>query len=159
MAVSCFIAKDFQEWCKKIAQATPNLELIEVLKKYYTLYAKFRIKDVALTQTIGIKIEISVREGKWKKDKNYTLMNLKSEVTPITVMAQVASLEQIKKEKLMVSPLRVRDIFDLWFIRQTLKEPGKMDFSRFKASQVKRELHRLLPEGKQRLIETWLPKD
>lgn len=151
--------KDFREWCRKISQATPNLELIEALRKYYTLYAKFRVKDSVLTQTIGIKVEISVRKEKWEKGKNYTLMNLKSEVTPITVMAQVASLEWIKKEKLMISPPRIRDVFDLWFIGQTLKEPVKMDFGQFSAGQVKRELHRLLPEGKQRLIETWLPKE
>ncbi|RLC26333.1 MAG: hypothetical protein DRH56_04680 [Deltaproteobacteria bacterium] len=151
--------KDFREWCKKIARATPNLRLIEALRKYYTLYAKFKVLDAVLPQTIGIKVEISVRKGKWEKGKDYTLMNLKSEVTPITVMAQVASLEWIRKEKLAISPPRIRDIFDLWFIGQTLKKPVKMDFSQFKASQVKRELHRLLPEGKQKLIETWLPKE
>lgn len=151
--------KDFQGWCKNIAQATPNLELIEALRKYYTLYAKFRVKDAVLPQTIGIKVEISVRKEKWEKGKDYTLMNLKSEVTPITVMAQVAGLEWIRKEKLTISPPRIRDVFDLWFIGQVLKKPVEMDFSQFKASQVKRELHRLLPEGTQRLIETWLPKE
>ncbi|MBU0618675.1 nucleotidyl transferase AbiEii/AbiGii toxin family protein [Patescibacteria group bacterium] len=151
--------KDFQEWCTKIAQATQNLELIEALKKYYTLYAKFRIKDPVLPQTIGIKVEISVRKEKWTKGKDYTLMNLKSEMMPITVMAQVASLEWIKKEKLTIFPPRIRDVFDLWFIGQVLKQPAEMDFSQFKANQVKRELHRLLPEGKQKLIETWLPKE
>lgn len=151
--------KDFQEWCKKIVKAVPNLELIEALKKYYTLYAKFRVKEPMLSQEIGIKVEISVRKEKRKKDKDYTLMNLKSEVTPIAVMAQVASLEWIQKEKLTISPPRIKDIFDLWFIGQVLKKPVEMDFSKFKASQVKRELHRLLPEGKQRLIETWLTKE
>lgn len=150
---------DFQDWCEKISQATPNLELREALKKYYTLYAKFRVKDTVLPQTIGIKVEISVRKEKWEKGKDYTLMNLKSEVTPITVMAQVASLERIKKEKLSISPPRIRDVFDLWFIGQTLREPAPMNFSQFKTSQVKRELHRLLPEGKHKLIETWLPKE
>ena len=151
--------KDFQEWCRKIAQATPNLELIEALKKYYTLFAKFRVKDAVLSQEIGIKVEISVRKETWEKGKDYTLGNLISEVTPITVMAQVVSLEWIKKEKLTISPPRIRDIFDLWFIGQALKKPVEIDFSQFKIGLVKRELHRLLPEGKQKLIETWLPKE
>jgi len=151
--------EDFQEWCKEIAQATPNLELIEALKKYYTLYARFRVKDAVLAQTIGIKVEISVRKEKLEKGKDYTLMNLKSEVTPITALAQVASLERVKKEKLTISPPRIRDIFDLWFIGQALKEPVEMNFGQFKASQIRRELHRLLPEGERRLIEAWLPKE
>lgn len=150
---------DFRQWCKKIAQTTPNLELIEALRKYYTLYAKFRVKDATLSQTIGIKVEISVRKEKWEKGKDYILMNLKSEVTPITVMAQVASLRRIKKEKLTISPPRIRDVFDIWFINKTLKKSVEMDFSQFKAGQVKRELYRLLPRGKQGLIETWLPKE
>ena len=150
--------KDFQTWCKKTARTTPNIELVEALKKYYTLYAKFRIKDPALPQTIGIKIEISIRKEKWEKSKDYILMNLKSEVTPITVLAQTASLERIQKEKQTISPPRIRDIFDLWFIGQSLKKPISLDFGKFKNNQIKRELYRLLPEGKQKLIKTWLSK-
>lgn len=147
---------EFQKWCQKTAQENPNLELIEALKKYYTLYAKFRVTDPVLFQPIGIKIEISTRKEEWEKGKDYQLKNLKSEVTPVTVLAQVITLERLLKEKQNISPPRIRDIFDIWFITQTLGKPVPMDFKGFKTPEVKRELHRLLPEGEWRLIETWL---
>lgn len=150
---------NFQDWCKVTAQANPNLELIEALKKYYTLYAKFRVKDPVLTQAIGIKLEISVRKEKWEKGKDYTLMNLRSDVTPLTVLAQIASLEWVRKEKQNISPPRIRDVFDIWFIGQALKEPKEMDFTGFSAKSVRRELYRLLPEGNRKMLETWLPKE
>ena len=150
---------EFINWCKNTSQKNPKLKLIEAIKKRYTLYAKFRVVDEVLPRSIGIKVEISTRSGKFIKDKDYTLVNLASEVTPITSLAQVATLERIKKEKRSISPLRIRDVFDLWFIGQGLKEPVEMNFSQFKLDHVKRELHRLLPQGERKLIETWLPKE
>ena len=150
---------EFINWCENTSQKNPKLELIEAIKKHYTLYAKFRVIDEVLPRSIGIKVEISTRDDKFIKDKDYTLVNLASEVTPITSLAQVATLERIKKEKQSISPLRISDVFDLWFIGQMLRKPIEMDFSQFKLDQVKKDLHRLLPQGERKLIETWLPKE
>lgn len=152
-------AREFQDWCKLTAQFNPNLELVEALKKQFTLFALFKVKDPAIPAIISIKIEISRRLEKWEKDKDYTLMRLKSEITPLTVLAQVASLERIEKEKRSISPLRIRDIFDLWFIDKRLDKKYSMDFSGFEVKEVKRELNRLLTRGTRRLIESWLPKE
>lgn len=151
--------KEFQTWCEQTAKATPYMELDETLQKYYTLYAMFKVKDLTLPATVSIKIEISVRKEQWEQDKDYKLMRLRNEVTPVTVLAQVASLERIEQEKRRISPARVRDVFDLWFIGQVLKKDYSMDFSRFTAKEVKRDLHRQLAEGKRRMIEQWLPKE
>lgn len=150
---------EFQKLCGEIATNNEYVELVEAVKKTFTLFAIFKIKDPALPATISIKVEISVREEQWVQDKDYTLMRLQSEITPITALAQVASLERIGKEKSSIAPARIRDIFDLWYIGQHLNKPYKMDFSAFPIIEVKRELHRLLAEGARRLIEPWLPKD
>ena len=86
-------------------------------------------------------------------------MQLKSEITPITVLAQVATLERIEEEKKRINPQRIRDIFDLWFLSQQLKKDYKMDFSDFDPKEVRRDLHRLLTQGQRRLLEQWLPKE
>ncbi len=151
--------EEFQKWCQTTAEANSNLELIEALKKYYTLYAKFRVTDSVLSQPIGIKIEISTRKEKWEKGKDYQLKNLRSQVTPVTVLAQVIDLKRLLKEKQSISPPRVRDIFDIWFINQSLGQRVSMDFKGFKTTEVKRELHRLLPEGEWQLIKKWLTKE
>lgn len=83
-------------------------------------------------------------------------MPLRSAVTPIMLLAQVASLERIEKEKLSINPPRIRDIFDLWFIGQQLKKDYKLDFSGFNPKEAKRELHRLLAAPQRRLVEQWL---
>ncbi len=150
---------EFQDWCKLTAQYNSNLELVETLKKRFTLFALFKVKDPAIPSTISIKIEISTRLKKWEKGKDYTLMRLRSEVTPLTVLAQIASLERIEKEKRSISPYRIRDLFDFWFIGQILGKNYQMDFSGWEAKEIKRELHRLLTKGARRLIESWLPEE
>ena len=148
---------EFKRWCRETAKDNLYLELKEALKKRFTLFALFKIKDPALAGiTISIKVEISVRYGKWEKGKDYKLLKVQSEVTPLTLLAQVASPERIEKEKLAISPKRVRDVFDLWFLGQILKKNHEMDFSGFKPGEVKRELNKLLPLGARRLIEPWL---
>ena len=150
--------REFQAWCKETAESNPYMKLTEALKKKFTLFALFKIKDPTLPAIISIKVEISLREEMWEKEKDYILMRLKSGITPLTVLAQVASLKRIQKEKKSISPPRIRDIFDLWFIGQQLNESYQMNFSGFKATEVKRELNRLLSLGSRRIIEQWLPE-
>lgn len=150
---------EFKGWCELTAKFNPNLELVEALKKQFTLFALFKVKDPVLSVPISIKVEVSTRKEKWEKGKDYTLMRLRSDVTPLTVLAQVVSLERIEREKRCISPFRVRDIFDLWFIGQKLGKNYPMAFSGWEAKEVKRDLNRLLSKGARRLIESWLPKE
>ena len=150
--------KKFQKWCQEMDKDNAYLKLAEAVKKKYTLFAIFKVIDPALSQTISIKLEISVRKQPWQKEKDYQLISLKSQVTPLTVLAQAASLEWIEKEKLSIQPPRVRDVFDLWFIAQKLNKNYQVNFGQFKPQEVKRELNRLLPLGSRRLIESWLIK-
>ncbi|OGM27002.1 hypothetical protein A3D00_01875 [Candidatus Woesebacteria bacterium RIFCSPHIGHO2_02_FULL_38_9] len=149
----------FKKWCREATSNNPYLELVEVLKKYYTLFALFRVKDPSLRQGVTIKIEISLRSKKYIKGKDFSLVRLASEVTPLTALAQVATLERIRREKENIIPLRIRDIFDLWFINQKLKNTYNVNFGKFERQEVKRELHRLLSAGSWILIESWLKKE
>lgn len=150
--------KKFQKWCRETERDNPYLKLAEAVKKKYTLFAIFKVIDPALSQTISIKLEISLRKQNWQKEKDYQLIGLKSQVTPLTVLAQVASLNWINKEKLSINPIRIRDVFDLWFIAQKLNKEYQVNFGQFKTHEVKRELNRLLPLSSRRLIESWLIK-
>jgi hypothetical protein len=79
-------------------------------------------------------------------------------VTNLTILAQVATLEQIEKEKLTIDPTRVRDIFDLWFIGQKLGKTTPLNFKGWDMRIVRRELHKFLPEQDRRLFAQWLPE-
>lgn len=150
--------EEFQKWCEETTKDNPYLELGEAIKKQFTLFALFKVKDPTLAVTISIKFEISTRDDKWMTEKDYTLMKLQSEVTPLTALAQVASAKRIEEEKLRIQPKRIRDMFDLWFLGQIIKKPYRMDFGEFKPGEVKRELYKLFSLGARRLIEPWLPK-
>ncbi len=151
--------KVFKSWCKQTARSIPYLRLDEALRKYFTLYAMFKVKDPSIPETISIKVEISTRRENWLIERDYQLLTLRSAVTPITVLAQVASLAKIEREKQTINPPRIRDIFDLWFIGQLLKKDHRLDFSSFSPKEVKRELHRMLAAPHRRLLEPWLPKE
>ena len=131
---------------------------MDLTQKYYTYFGLLRIKEGFMDQAFSIKFEASIRPVNLKKDIDYNLLALNSRVNNLTVLAQVESLQQIEKKKEKINPLRIKDIFDLWFIGQKLGEPVFMDFSQWKTEEIRRELFKFLPEKDKRLVEQWLSK-
>lgn len=152
-----FDKKALDKLFKSTADQNEVLKLIETRQKFFTYFALFKVKEEFTPQAFSIKFEASVRPVNWQKDKDYKLLALNSKVTNLTILAQVANLERIEQEKLTINPSRVRDIFDLWFIRQKLGKPTSINFKSWDARVVKRELHKFLPEQERRLLEQWLP--
>ena len=147
-------SEDFINVCKEIATNNQGIEIGEALKKFNTLFALFKVTDSSISQNFSIKIEISTREEDLKKDKDYSLVLLKSSVSPINLIANTFSLEKILSDKLLIEPKRIRDVFDIWFIRQNLGDKNiKMDFKNFNKNEVKRELNKLLPVSYRGLVE------
>lgn len=145
-----------KELLKKISDQSTSLQLKEALQKKFTYFGLFKVKEDFLKQSFSIKFEASIRRVKMIRDRDYKLVALKSSVTSLTVLAQVASLEWIKKEKENIKPARIRDIFDLWFINQKLGRSTKMDFKGWDVRIVRGELHKLLPLNERRLLKQWL---
>jgi len=146
--------EDFINLCKEIATNNPNIELVEALKKFNTLFALFKVSDPSISQNFSIKIEVSTRKEDLKKDEDYSLILLKSSVTPVSMIANTFSLKKILKDKLSIEPKRIRDVFDIWFVKQNLGDKDiKMDFSGFNKNEVKRELSKLLPVNYRGLVE------
>lgn len=141
---------------KRVADQYETLELIETIQKKYTYFGLFRVNEAFTAQAFSIKFEASIRPVNWKKDRDYKLLTLNSKVTNLTVLAQVASLEYMEKEKRTIKPLRIRDIYDLWFIAQKLGKSASMDFGGWSRKKVKQELHKFLPKKGRRLLEQWL---
>lgn len=156
--VSEFDKEKLDGLLKTIANQYEALRIIETIQKKYTYFGLFRVKEAFMGQPFSIKLEASVRPVDWKKDKDYKLLALGSQVTNLTVLAQVASLERLEQEKRTINPPRIRDIFDLWFIGQKLGKSIPMDFGDWEARVVRRELHKFLPQKDKRLLEQWLPK-
>jgi len=83
---------------------------------------------------------------------------IKSEVSPLTVLARVATLLSILREKKDALKHRkaARDIFDYWYINQLLRKEAKIDLSGYDKMLVKSELHRLLAKPYWRVVDSWL---
>ncbi|MBW6441974.1 nucleotidyl transferase AbiEii/AbiGii toxin family protein [Patescibacteria group bacterium] len=146
--------KDFIDVCENIATNNPNIELVEALNKFNTLFALFKVSDSSISQNLSIKIEISTRKEDLKRDKDYSLILLKSSISPINLIANTFSLEKILTDKLDIETKRIRDVFDIWFIKQNLGDKDiKMDFSGFNKNEVKRELNKLLPVSYRGLVD------
>ncbi len=143
---------------REIASQNDALEIMDLTQKHYTYFGLFRVKEDFMNQAFSIKFEASIRPISLKKGTDYNLLALSSRITSLTVLAQVENLSQIKKEKKTIDPLRIRDIFDLWFIGQKLGEPVSMDFRQWKTEVIRRELFKFLPEKDKRLVEEWLSK-
>lgn len=148
----------FINFLKEVANKYPTVIDIATNDKFYTLFSLVKIREDYLGRTFSIKIEISKREGEWIKDRDYSQRIIRSEATPLTVLAQVVSLERILEEKEDAFKNRkvARDVFDHWYINQLLKREIKVDFSGYNKEQAKSELHRLLARPYWRMVDAWL---
>ncbi len=126
--------------------------------KFYTLFAIAKIREDFLPRAFQIKIEISKRKGRLAAGKDFTERVITGQATPLTVLARVASLELILKEKedALKNRKAARDLFDYWFINQLLKKDVKVDLTGYDKSLAKSELHRLLPRSYWKVVDSWL---
>lgn len=153
-----FNRQKFIQFLKELEKKYPAIIAIEANEKYYTIFGLIRIKEDYLDRNFSIKVEVSKREGEWLEDKDYSNKIIKSEVTPLTVLAQVASLERIleEKEDAIKNRKAPRDIFDFWYINQLLHKEVKPNFEDYNKERTKAELHRLLPRTYWKVVDSWL---
>lgn len=147
----------FTSFLKETSKKYPGVLKVETNDKFYTIFALIRIKEEYLERTFSIKVEVSKRKGEWVKGKSYTEMVIRSDITPLTVLAQVASLPKIleEKEDALKNRKAARDVFDFWYINQLLKKEVKPSLEGYNKEQAKSELHRLLPRYFWRVVDSW----
>jgi len=92
-----FSKKKLDRLLKGIASQNDALKIMDLTQKYYTYFGLLRIKEGFMDQAFSIKFEASIRPVNLKKDIDYNLLALNSRVNNLTVLAQVESLQQIKK--------------------------------------------------------------
>ncbi|OGE25116.1 hypothetical protein A3C26_02150 [Candidatus Daviesbacteria bacterium RIFCSPHIGHO2_02_FULL_39_12] len=148
----------FTSFLKELEHTYPAIISVEAKEKYYTIFGLIKIKEDYLNLAFSIKVEVSKRKGEWIKDKDYSDKIIRSEVTPLTVLVQVAQLERIleEKEDAIKNRKAPRDIFDYWYINQLLKKEVKVRFEGYDKTHTKAELHRLLSRTYWRIIDSWL---
>ncbi|MBI4672021.1 MAG: nucleotidyl transferase AbiEii/AbiGii toxin family protein [Chloroflexi bacterium] len=151
-------AEKFAAVLQRSTNKYPAIVGIESRAKFYTLFAGAKIKENFLTRAFQIKIEISKRKGKLVQGEDFTERVITSQHAPLTVLARVATLELMLREKkdALKNRRAARDVFDYWFIHQLLKQEAQVDLTGFDIELAKAELHRLLPRSYWRVVDAWL---
>jgi len=149
--------EDFKRACLAAARNVPEAALVEALAKHYTLFALFQFRIPYIARPFSMKIEISVRKEPWKQGRDYELKLLSSEVTNMTALAQVATLERMHKDKRKAfeSRRQPRDLYDLWFLSEKLGGDFDPDTAGIPPSVLRRELRKYLPRSHWRLVDKW----
>jgi len=134
----------FSSLVKKILSPFSELSITDLEEEYYTYLAEIKVTQNYLPFPFRIKIEISKREI---KDYQWELKLLSSPAAVIQVMAQVATLEQIYKDKLacLKGRAKPKDLFDLWYISQKLNIPYTPQKISLNKKEVIRDLRKYLP--------------
>jgi predicted nucleotidyltransferase component of viral defense system len=156
-ALTSIEEKDFKKASLAAAKSVPEAVLIEALVKHHTLFALYQFRIPYVGRPYSMKVEISIRKEPWKQGRDYELKLLTSEVTNMTVLAQVATLERLGRDKRRAFEARrqPRDIYDLWFISQKLDREFEPDAAGIPPSVLRRELRKYLPRSHWRLIDKW----
>lgn len=151
-------AEKFSQFLKRVEKRYPAIVSIDTRSKFYTLFAIAKIREEFLPRAFQIKIEVSKRKGSLTKGKDFTERVIAGQTAPLTVLANVASLELILREKedAMKNRKVARDVFDYWFINQLLRRDVKVDLKGYDKSLAKGELHRLLPRSYWKVVDKWL---
>jgi len=141
---------DFKKIIKDIAKKY-NLEISDLQNKKFTFLAEFKIKEDFLTLPFSLKIEIRKKILK----KGFELRLLNSPISNFNVLLFVLDLKTIKKFKKLAFKNRKepRDLFDLWFISQKLKEQFKKPKIKIDKKTIKQTLNKYLPVNYHKIID------
>lgn len=148
---------DFARAAENAISAVAHATLVEAVAKRFTLFALYRLQEAYLPYSFSIKLEVSTRAEAWEQGRDFTLRLLSSPVTPISVLAQAATLERlwVDKEAALAERRQPRDLYDLWFIAQRLRQPFTPDLSGFDRLALRRDLRKVLPMNHWPVIDQW----
>jgi predicted nucleotidyltransferase component of viral defense system len=140
----------FKKEIEKISQKL-NLKITDLYNKFYTLLAEFQIKEDFLVLPFKLKIEVRKKIIK----KGYETRLLFSPCVNFQVLLYVLEIQKLKefKEKALKERKDPRDLFDLWFISQKLKEPFKKSKINIERKKIKQTLSKFLPLDYKGVIE------
>ncbi|MEW6405400.1 MAG: nucleotidyl transferase AbiEii/AbiGii toxin family protein [Chloroflexota bacterium] len=148
----------FVSVAEAISREIPQVTLSEALTKHFTFFALYKVREPFLPFAFSIKLEISRREETLVREQDFVIRLLTSPVTPVSALAQVATLERLQKDKAtaMADRHQPRDLYDLWFIAQKLRQPYYTpDLSGFDQRAIRRELRKVLPKDHWQVIDLW----
>ncbi len=156
ISIKHFKFSEFKDFIEDVAEVNKGQWLVKDIKeKRNTMFALFLIEDEKLKHNFSLKIEMHIPIEKVSLDSRLAL--IKSPVSINEPLLLVPTIKELKKlkENALVARRKARDIFDLWYISQVLRESfllsGKMP--RYSKREFKNELQVFLPIKYYKVIE------
>lgn len=138
---------EFENFIMKTAESRPNWTVKDLKDKRQTIFALILVKDEKLKHSFSLKIEIHKPAKKIELETNLSL--IKSPVSIVEPLLSVPTLKALKKlkEDALHGRKKARDIFDLWYIAQTLRENFELpeNLPHYEKREFKNELQVFLP--------------
>lgn len=113
---------EFEKFIQEVTEKNPFWKLKDIKNKRNTMFALILIKDEKLKHSFSLKIEIHKPAKKVILKTELSL--IKSPLSIAEPLLLVPILSELKKlkENALASRKKARDIFDLWYISQVLRE-------------------------------------
>jgi predicted nucleotidyltransferase component of viral defense system len=138
---------EFRQMINGIVDNNSNWKLSDIKDKRQTLFAVIVIKDEKLKHNFSIRIEI--HKPSKKVDFKNELKLIKSPTSILDPLILVPDLKVLKDLKIaaLKNRKKARDIFDLWYLAQVLKEKFELPQSlpKYSKREFKNELQVFLP--------------
>lgn len=135
--------KQFSATVKKINTQFPETTISDLRNKYYTFLAEYKISDPLLPQNFSLKVEISKRQSEYGR----SIRLFASPTTNLQAMLFIEEIQDILKDKkkTISERLKARDLFDIWFICQKLRQPMPKNLPKVAKKTIRQELLKYLP--------------
>ncbi|MBI2645308.1 nucleotidyl transferase AbiEii/AbiGii toxin family protein [Candidatus Uhrbacteria bacterium] len=144
----------FMKLIQNIEKKYPHWRLMDIKDKRKTFFALFVISDEKLKHHFSLKIELHKPMAKTHISAHLAL--LKSAVSVAEPLLLVPSLIDLKKlkESALKDRQKARDIFDLWYISQSLRIPFSLpsNDTRYSRREFENELRVFLPRTYYKII-------
>lgn len=147
LRLKSFSFLEFEKFIQKLVKNHTNWNLKDIKNKRQTIFALILIKDEKMKHSFSLKIEIHKPPVKIKLETVLSL--IKSPLSVAEPLLLVPTLKELKrlKEGALTGRKKARDIFDLWYIAQSLREnfeiPKKLPG--YQKREFKNELQVFLP--------------
>jgi predicted nucleotidyltransferase component of viral defense system len=113
---------DFKTFTENLINLHDNWKLIDIKNKRKTMFALINVSEGKLKHAFSIKIEIHKPEH--AAELEHELALIKSPFSIFEPLLLVPTLKELKRLKMLALEGRKkgRDVFDLWYIAQALRE-------------------------------------
>jgi len=144
---------EFEKFIKQIIKENQNWKLKDLKNKKQTIFALILIKDEKLKHNFSLKIEIHKPVKKIKMENELKIIkSITSILNPLLLVPTLKELKKLK-EQALIKRKKARDIFDLWYISQSLRENFILPKKEFSKKEFKNELQVFLPKKYYPIIE------